>query len=58
MTRSALTLLLLALAAALAVAPDAAFAQIFRWEDAGGDIHYSQGVDSVPFQKRRGDGAK
>jgi hypothetical protein len=52
MTRSALALLLLVLAALIAVAPEAALAQIFRWVDAGGDIHYSQGVDSVPIQFR------
>ena len=34
---------------ALALAPDAASAQIYRWLDGDGDIHYSQGIDSIPI---------
>jgi predicted aspartyl protease len=51
MKRSAPVSLLLALAA-VAMVPDIASAQIFRWLDGEGDIHYSQGVDSVPLRFR------
>jgi hypothetical protein len=43
---------LLALAMGLALAPDSASAQIYRWLDGDGDIHYSQGIDSVPLAFR------
>lgn len=46
---------LLSLAAALAwllVQAGGASAQIYRWIDAQGDIHYSQGIDSVPPPQR------
>lgn len=46
--------LLLVLATALVVAPLTASAQIYRWIDAEGDIHYSQGLDSVPLRYRPG----
>lgn len=46
--------LLAALAALLllATSPRVASAQIYRWLDAAGDIHYSQGVESVPARYR------
>ena len=43
---------LLLIFAAVAMLPGVASAQIFRWVDGEGDIHYSQGVDSVPVQFR------
>ncbi len=46
--------LLLVLATGLVVAPLTASAQIYRWIDAEGDIHYSQGIDSVPLGYRPG----
>ncbi len=46
--------LLLVLATALVVAPLTASAQIYRWTDVEGDIHYSQGIDSVPLRYRPG----
>lgn len=52
MTRSAPMSLSFALAAMIAMAPGTSSAQIFRWVDGEGDIHYSQGVDSVPLQFR------
>jgi hypothetical protein len=49
MTRSAIRFVSLALAAAALLAvPVAAPAQIYRWTDGRGDVHYSQGIDSVP----------
>jgi len=47
---------LLLLPVALTVAPGLTRAQtqIYRWTDAEGDIHYSQGVDSVPTRYRSG----
>src|SRR5712691_4544575 len=47
--------LLLALTAALVgllVEPDVAAAQIYRWADAEGAIHFSQGIESVPVRFR------
>lgn len=48
--------LLFLLSVALTLAPPSAWAQtqIYRWNDAEGDIHYSQGVDSVPAPFRSG----
>ncbi len=43
----------LVLAATLVVAPLTAAAQIYRWIDADGDVHYSEGIDSVPLRHRR-----
>ena len=40
------------LAMVFALAPGTASAQIFRWLDGDGDIHYSQGIDSVPMPFR------
>ena len=54
MTRLDACARLLVLAAALAVAPPPASAQIYRWTDGEGDIHYSQGVESVPPRFRSG----
>jgi len=51
MTRLTLGSLALAFAAG-AMLPGIASAQIFRWLDSEGDIHYSQGVDSVPIPFR------
>ena len=45
---SALALLL----AGLFVSPWSAAAQIYRWTDDRGQVHYSQGVDSVPSASR------
>ena len=42
----------LLLAMVFALAPGTASAQIFRWLDQDGDIHYSQGIDSVPMPFR------
>ena len=42
--------LLLVLAFTLAASPPSASAQIFRWVDGEGDIHFSQGVESVPLR--------
>ncbi|HLQ22219.1 MAG TPA: aspartyl protease family protein [Gemmatimonadales bacterium] len=44
--------LLPVLATALVVAPLTASAQIYRWVSDEGDVHYSQGVDSVPVRLR------
>ncbi|PYO28774.1 MAG: hypothetical protein DMD86_15805, partial [Candidatus Rokuibacteriota bacterium] len=44
--------LLLVLAPALALAPLTASAQIYRWLNDEGDVHFSQGVDSVPLRFR------
>ncbi len=54
MKRCARHSLLLLVLALLALAPRSASAQvgIYRWIDAAGDIHYSQGVDSVPIPFR------
>jgi gag-polyprotein putative aspartyl protease/uncharacterized protein DUF4124 len=46
--RSVPMVALAVLGLALVAAPDAASAQIYRWTDAEGIIHYSQGVESVP----------
>jgi len=45
-------LLLVAPSIASLAAPSAAAAQIYRWFDDAGDIHYSQGIDSVPARLR------
>lgn len=45
-----LLLLAFTLAVSLAVSPPPASAQIFRWVDGEGDIHFSQGVNSVPLR--------
>ena len=42
--------LLLVLAFTLAASPPPASAQIFRWVNGEGDIHFSQGVQSVPLR--------
>ncbi len=42
----------LAVAGAVASGPHAACAQVFRWLDADGSIHYSQGIESVPPRYR------
>lgn len=34
--------------------PAPAFAQIYRWTDERGEVHYSQGIDSVPLRYRGG----
>ena len=54
MTRLASYAFLLPLAAALVLASSHASAQtqIYRWTDAEGEIHYSQGLDSVPARFR------
>ncbi len=52
MTSSARRVLLRVLAPVLLLAPLQASAQIYRWTDGEGDIHYSQGADSVPLQFR------
>jgi hypothetical protein len=54
MNRSVRFLLLIVAAAFTAVLAEAtvATAQIYRWTDAAGDIHYSQGIDSVPPRYR------
>ncbi len=55
MNTLALRIFLLALAAApagLLAEPGTASAQIYRWTDAEGTIHYSQGIDSVPSRFR------
>jgi Aspartyl protease/Domain of unknown function (DUF4124) len=46
--------LLLVAAVFVAVLADAtvATAQVYRWTDAAGDVHYSQGIDSVPPRYR------
>jgi Aspartyl protease/Domain of unknown function (DUF4124) len=46
--------LLLVLASATMLAPPTASAQIYRWIDGQGDVHYSQGIDSVPPRLRAG----
>lgn len=49
---SPLRFLLPVLAPALLLAPLTASAQIYRWTDGEGDVHYSQGADSVPLRFR------
>lgn len=49
---STLRFLLPLLAPTLLLAPPTASAQIYRWTDGEGDIHYSQGADSVPLRFR------
>ena len=49
--RAALTALLLGLVI-VGPCPSTASAQIYRWTDERGDIHYSQGIDSVPDHLR------
>jgi hypothetical protein len=41
--------LLLVLAFTLVVSPRPASAQVYRWVDGEGDIHFSQGIHSVPL---------
>jgi uncharacterized protein DUF4124 len=54
MSRLALRPLLpLVLATALGIGPVSAFAQIYRWTDTEGEVHYSEGVESVPARYRR-----
>jgi predicted aspartyl protease len=52
LTRRILPLALTAALGGLLAEPEVAVAQIFRWLDAEGAIHYSQGVDSVPERFR------
>ena len=54
MTRLPWCALLLPLATALVLtcSPASAQTQIYRWTDAEGEIHYSQGLDSVPVRFR------
>src|SRR5262249_42623052 len=54
MTRPASRARLLPLAVALVLTSSVAFAQtqIYRWTDTEGEIHYSQGLDSVPARFR------
>jgi predicted aspartyl protease len=56
MTRLARHSLLILLVFLPVVAPRCASAQvaIYRWVDTEGDIHYSQGIDSVPVRSRSG----
>jgi hypothetical protein len=44
--------LLLVLAFTLGASPPSASAQIFRWVDGEGDIHFSQAIQSVPLPYR------
>jgi len=39
---------------ALAGSAGLAWAQMYRWTDDGGGVHYSQGLDSVPTRHRNG----
>ena len=53
MTSARRTAVLCALLAVALAAPAPAAAQvIYRWIDADGDIHYSQGIESVPLHFR------
>jgi predicted aspartyl protease len=53
MLRAAVPVLALAVAAlAGALLPDTARAQIYRWTDDDGTIHYSQGLETVPQRFR------
>jgi hypothetical protein len=46
------TVLVLAAGAAMLAGPHAAAAQVFRWLDDEGSIHYSQGIESIPPRYR------
>lgn len=50
----AIALLLLTTALPVGLAPRLAAAQIYRWIDDQGAIHYSQGIESVPMKHRAG----
>jgi len=52
LTRRVLLLALTAALVGLLVEPDVATAQIYRWTDAEGAIHFSQGIESVPVRLR------
>lgn len=52
LARRVLPLVLTAALGGLLAEPEVAVAQIYRWLDAEGTIHYSQGVDSVPERFR------
>ncbi|HEV8438541.1 MAG TPA: aspartyl protease family protein [Methylomirabilota bacterium] len=52
LARSLIPLVVVVALAALLSQPRVATAQIFRWTDADGTIHYSQGIDSVPPSRR------
>ena len=52
LTRRVLPLALTAVLGGFLAGPEVAVAQIYRWLDAEGAIHYSQGVDSVPERFR------
>jgi predicted aspartyl protease len=54
LARRILPLALTAALGGLLAEPEVAVAQIYRWLDAEGAIHYSQGVDSVPERFRSG----
>ena len=52
LTRRVLLLALTAALVGLLVEPEVAAAQIYRWADAEGAIHFSQGIESVPVRFR------
>ena len=52
LTRRVLFLALMAALGGLLAKPQVAVAQIYRWLDAEGTIHFSQGVESVPVRFR------
>jgi aspartyl protease/uncharacterized protein DUF4124 len=54
MIRARLLAAALLLVPALAASAGLAWAQMYRWTDDGGGVHYSQGLDSVPTRHRGG----